>query len=50
VDEPEPPELVPDPVDVLASTQSPGEDVPQAAEPATVATKQTRSVVRTTAS
>jgi hypothetical protein len=51
VDEPELPELVPDPFDVLASPQSPGEeDVPQAAEPATIATQQTRSVVRTPAS
>jgi hypothetical protein len=50
VDEAEPPELDPDPFDVLASPQSPGEDVPQAAEPATRATKQTMSVVRTTAS
>jgi hypothetical protein len=50
VDEPEPPELVPDPFDVLASAQSPGEDVSQAAEPATMATKETRSVGRTTAS
>jgi hypothetical protein len=45
------PELVPDPFDVLASTQSPGEEVvPHAAEPATMGTKQRRSVVRTTAS
>jgi hypothetical protein len=51
VDEPEPPELVPDPFDVLASNQSPGEEVvPQAAEPATMGTKQMRSVGRTTAS
>jgi hypothetical protein len=50
VDEPEPPELDPEPFDMLASPQSPGEDdVPQAAEPATIVTKQRRSVGRTTA-
>jgi hypothetical protein len=48
---PGPPELDPDPFDVLASPESAGEeDVPQAAEPATMATRQRRSVVRTTAS